>query len=425
MNILQNYIEHQNWPDFVDPVEFIGLASVIVVIPCFNEPNLLLTLDSLAACTAPEQNVLVLIIINHPENADAEVVFRNQTTISEIAKWGMTHSAVFFELQFLYANGMPQKWAGVGWARKIGMDAAVRKLVKQQSDEGIIVSLDADSTVSKNYFVAIEAAFRNYPKCNFFNIHFEHPLNSIPHYSTLREGIILYELHLRYFKNAMGWCGYPNAIHTVGSSFAMKATAYAKQGGMNRRKAGEDFYFLHKLISLGDYGQISDTTVFPECRVSDRVPFGTGAALNKWEAGDKELFCTYALEAFIHLKPLFKEAPLFWVMTPEQIRVTIEKLHPHLSHYCTINGTINELVELQKNCSNSETFGKRIFHLLNAFWIIKYLNSSHEKIYKRSDIITESKKLLYLVNIQVDTNKTAVEILNIYRSLDRGEQLPD
>jgi len=48
--------------------------------------------------------------------------------------------------------------------------------------------------------------------------------------------------------------------------------SYIAVRGMNRREAGEDFYFLNKLAKLGDIGQIHATTVYPSARPSRRVP---------------------------------------------------------------------------------------------------------------------------------------------------------
>ena len=77
----------------------------------------------------------------------------------------------------------------------------------------------------------------------------------------------------------MTFAGLPYSYHTIGSAFAVTAKAYARQGGMNRRKAGEDFYFINKLIKGENFGEITNTTVFPSPRTSNRVPFGTGKAI--------------------------------------------------------------------------------------------------------------------------------------------------
>ena len=52
----------------------------------------------------------------------------------------------------------------------------------------------------------------------------------------------------------MKFAGYPWAMYTVGSAFAVTAEAYVKRGGMNRRQAGEDFYFLQNLAHIGTVG---------------------------------------------------------------------------------------------------------------------------------------------------------------------------
>src|SRR5213594_3575687 len=89
------------------------------------------------------------------------------------------------------------------------------------------------------------------------------------------EAIAAYELHLRYYVRALRYAGFPYAHHTIGSCMAVRADVYKKQGGMNKRQAGEDFYFLQKIIPLGHFTDLTETKVIPSSRPSDRVPFGT------------------------------------------------------------------------------------------------------------------------------------------------------
>jgi len=418
MDILQRYIGQQN-DNFSNCLDTpIKRSSIFVVIPCYNEPDIITTLNSLADCYPPKAEVSVLIVINDPDDAPDEIIAQNNATSACILQWQSQHHQLFFDVQRILAHALPKKWAGVGWARKIGMDEAVRQIIKNSFQDGIIVSFDADSTVLPNYLQAIESAFEENPTFNFFTIHFEHPYNDQELNESFREGIIRYELHMRYYRNAMQWSGYPHAIHTVGSSFALKASSYAKQGGMNRRKAGEDFYFLHKMVLLGEYGNINTTTVFPATRQSDRVPFGTGAAMKKWIEGSSELNFTHSLEAFGNLKPLFSTDFLQWEMEPSEIENTIKNLHPSLQSFCKNTQTIDKLIELQKNCSNSKVFRKRVFHLLDAFWILKYLNYAHETIYNRGDLLSEATMLLQHIGIQTKFNSSIENILEIFRELD-------
>lgn len=419
MNIFQRYIDQQNdqYTKCLDRTE--KNASIFVVIPCYNEPDILTTLNSLADCSSPRANVSVLVVINDAEDAPKEAVEQNILTINCIEQWQLQHQQLFFDVQRIIAKALPQKWAGVGWARKIGMDEAVKQIVKNNYSDGIIISFDADSTVLPNYLQAIETAFDDNPTYNFFTIHFEHPYENKVLSALFREGIIRYELHMRYFRNAMKWSGYPHAIHTVGSSFAMKASAYVKQGGMNRRKAGEDFYFLHKLVLLGSYGNINSTTVIPAARQSNRVLFGTGAAMKKWIEGSSELNYTYSLGAFSNLKPLFSDPSQFWQMEHSKIVGSFANLHPSLQSFCKNSGTIDELLKLSDNCSNAKVFEKRFFHLLNAFWILKYLNFAHETSFNRADLQTEPALLLQHIGIQIESNISLENLLEIFRNLDK------
>lgn len=359
-----------------------------------------------------------MVVINASEDSPEEAVAQNEKTSDCIADWQLQNKDLFFGVQRIFAPALPRKWAGVGWARKIGMDYSIRQLINNNYHDGIIVSFDADSTVLPNYLQTIETAFCQNPLFNFFTIHFEHPYDGQLK-ESIREGIIRYELHMRYYRNAMQWSGYPHAIHTVGSSFALKASAYVKQGGMNRRKAGEDFYFLHKLVLLGQYGQINATSVFPAARESDRVPFGTGAAIKKWSEGNSELKSTYSLEAFRNLRPLFKHATQFRRMEPAEVILFFAGLHPVLQSFCERASTIHEILELRNNCSNTKVFEKRIFHLLNAFWILKYLNFAHETAYVRASLEQEPINLLHHLGIQTANNVTLGNLLEIFRNLDK------
>ncbi len=394
-----------------------GQSPLFVVIPCFNEPDILTTLNSLNHCDPPQSPVTVIIVVNSADNASEAVYQQNRTTLREIDTW-QRQSQHWFRLEVLHAERLPNKWAGVGWARKIGMDQAVKHLADREAKDGIIVAFDADSTTWPNYLTEIEKAFRLHPRHNFFTIHFEHPVEDDVLPSTLMEGIIRYELHLRYLRKAMEWCGYPHSIHTVGSSMAVRASAYVKQGGMNRRKAGEDFYFLHKLVLLGPYGNINTTRVIPASRTSDRVPFGTGAALRKWDQGGEELFSTYSFGSFIALKPLFENPVRFYHLDKQAILQETGTFHSSLASYILNTNTIDEIVELQANCSTPEIFTTRFFHRINAFWIIKYLNTVAEGAFPKGELTNEVNQLLINQGFETKTDPSPLELMKILRDFD-------
>ena len=81
------------------------------------------------------------------------------------------------------------------------------------------------------------------------SIAYAHRLEEADMTVQAREAIMKYELYLRYYRLALEYTGHPHAYHCIGSAFAVRTLDYVAQGGMNKRQAGEDFYFLQKLIS--------------------------------------------------------------------------------------------------------------------------------------------------------------------------------
>ena len=138
-------------------------CNIRIVIPCYNEPELLQTLESLKKCSLPHTMVEVIILINHAEDAPVEIKKFNTETKKEADRWIKDNNR--FKLQF-FAVGpveLRKKWAGVGLARKTGLDEAVLRFNDFNNSMGIIVSLDSDSLVKQNYLVEIETHFKQNP----------------------------------------------------------------------------------------------------------------------------------------------------------------------------------------------------------------------------------------------------------------------
>lgn len=366
-------------------------VSIIVIIPCFREPDILATLESLVNCSLPKCNSEIIIVVNHPENASTETKEFNQYAKQEIDNWIKFNSKK--ELSF-YAIGpveLSKKWAGAGLARKTGMDEVVLRFNQTGKKSGIIVSLDADTLVDNNYLTEIENHFFNNPKQVGATISFEHQKNGLDRKHL--EGIILYEQYLHYYRDALKFSGYPNPIITIGSAFAVTAEAYVKRGGMNRRQAGEDFYFLQNLAQIGTIGEITTTCVYPSARLSDRVPFGTGPVLQKWIDGDHDLNKTYNFDAFIDLKILFDNRGNFFRIEKEHFNSILEVIPKSVQDFLAADNFIQEIEDLNKNCSNLKSFNGRFFQKFNAFKILKFLNFTHEKYYQMTDLQEQIKKL--------------------------------
>ena len=396
--------------------------NTVIVIPCYNEPNPIDALESLIQCKTPTYNAEVIIVINHPVNASYEVIKHNEQTYTEIQKWIAENESNTPKIHFytIYKPDLPVKKAGVGLARQIGMDEAFYRLHQINNTKGIIASFDSDATCDSNYLVALENHFREHPGTTGVSIYFEHPLSGHLYPDFVYKKVYQYELYLRYYINALRYTGFPHAFHTLGSSFAVRADIYAKQGGMNQRKAGEDFYFLHKIIPLGNFYELNTTRVVPSPRPSLRVPFGTGAAINKYINSQEEAFLTYSPVAFKAIKDFIdsidevfynysdaKEKQPEALIRDKAPEVMVTFLESHDFFYA--------IKKILKQSPRISTFHKRFFQWFTAFRILKFMNFSHPDIYKYEHIETAANQLLQHIN-NTGINHTD-DVLTIYRTI--------
>ncbi len=384
----------------------LGLA---IVIPAFDEPDLKRSLKSIEYCVIPDGiSVEVIIVINHPEGSSESIVKQNLINVALVKRFQQENLKQTISFHVIYASNLPKKNAGVGWARKIGMDEALRRFLENKLD-GLICCFDADSLVDENYFTEITNTF-NKADLNGASIYFEHPLSGEEFDSEIYEGILMYETHLRYYKNALKYCGIPYAYHTVGSSMVVKASAYAKQGGMNRRKAGEDFYFINKIINLGNYGEVNTTRVVPSPRISDRVPFGTGRAIQEKVNGIRDLNITYSFEIFQALKEWF-------LMVLNERNYKYSCFPEYIQNFINEEEWLKILKEISNNTASDNAFKQRFFKTYNAFWVLKYVHFAKENYLPDSSLLKNANDLL--IEFGVEKKETILEIIEELKKIDR------
>lgn len=366
-------------------------TGIIVVIPCLREPAILQTLESLQNCKLPNVETEVIVLVNHSETAPAETREYNRKTVFDLQTWAGNNKQAGIQFHIAGPVELRKKWAGAGLARKKGMDEAVRRFNLLDKPDGIIVSLDADTLVEPNYLQAITTHFNQNKKEVGATLAFKHRTDGLEEKHAT--GIKLYEAYLDYYKRALTFTGYPYAMFTIGSAFAVRAEAYVRRGGMNRRQAGEDFYFLQNLAQLGKIGEIHNTKVYPSARLSDRVPFGTGPILQRWMNGEEDLSKTYAFEAFRSLKELFGRIDLLYGISKSDYENLLDKLPPAVAKFLVNDDFKTELDDLNRNCASPEMFRKRFFQKFNAFKILKYLNAVQQDHYPKEDLKEQVRQL--------------------------------
>ena len=359
-------------------------TGIIVVIPCYDDEFIFTTLRSLDSADRPPCSVEVIVVVNSADDTDVAVVEKNRRIYASLCE--KKDSYRNFALLPYIIEGVPHKIAGVGNARKVGMDEAVWRFSAIENPRGVIVSLDADCLVAEDYFTEIYSRFycaKDHP--NACTLQFQHNFDEKLYFKQEIDACRRYEMYLRYFRLAQKVAGIPQCLHTIGSCLAVTAETYARMGGMARRQAGEDFYFLQKLALQSKVASVDKPIVFPSPSVSERVPFGTGRSVKKIiETGSCKV---YNFGLFLLLKDFYSAFPSLYdgdsAVPSEIIEFVGEQKFKVLVDEC------------RQNTSDCKSFVKRMFAKFDVFFMIRFLNGFDESIiYPPEEIEVAVVKLL-------------------------------
>lgn len=382
-----------------------GGIEIVIVIPAIAElENIPVLLKSLSE---NDKNLLsktlILFVVNNLMSSSDEVKENNRKTI-ELLRCALNKnlsgqiterfsvSGLLFGLVDVSAEGneFDEKTGGVGMARKAGMDLALTAFDYTIPKKKILISLDADCTVDNNYLSAISEAFNNF-NLNATTIEFSHNIKP----DSDQEAILCYEIFLRYYVAGLLYAKSPFAYHAIGSAFACDHEAYMKVGGMNKRKAAEDFYFLQKLAKLYPIVNITTTIVSPSARKSWRVPFGTGKSVTEFQTGVRE-FLLYDPCIFKILKEWLEAFQSDLSMNPDKLLIQVKKIHPELHNFLLIKkfpvrwekilaNSISEkqLAYQRKNWFDSFNTLKLVHHLRNTAYPMLEIKNAIKKMFKQ------------------------------------------
>lgn len=381
----ERYLQKQRAFPPLLPVEVPADLALVVVVPCYNEPDLLTTLNSLWQAEHLPVSVEILVILNASVRADDDVLAQNAQTRTEVLAWNKEHHTPKWKVHLLEPPLFPHKQAGVGLARKTGMDEALHRFLQIGNTKGLLVNLDADCTVKPNYFRALYDAFVQQPEATGGHIYFEHPLDGLE--SWQKEAIVEYELFLRWYVQIFRYVGLgPYLHHTVGSTMLTRADAYAAIGGMNKRKAGEDFYFLQKLMAYGGFIEVNDTCVYPSARLSERVPFGTGRAIQVMQREQRgwPAYHPKSVEALaLFVRGLRQQRHA----SPEQLAEWYQTLPEAIRSFLPQDALCSELQSIQKNTASDESYLRRCFQWFNLFQAMKYFHHARDQHFPNVSIL--------------------------------------
>ncbi len=296
---------------------------------------------------------------------------------------------------------LPVKGGGVGFARKIGMDLSLQYFDYSNSKKKLLINLDADCTVSENYLETIITEF-NKNKYSAGYVHFEHPL---PHNIEKKKAIINYEIFLRYYVLGLKYANSPYAFHTVGSTIICDYESYIKVGGMNKRKAGEDFYFLEKLAKVADIKFLKSATVYPSPRISDRVPFGTGQRVRRFIDGEKDEYLIYSPAIFEVLKNwlnIFQNE----ILSAEKFLEKAKIIDKELYNFLISQNFVSDWGRILSNSKTETQIKKQKKIWMDGFKTLKLIHYLRDKKFPQETMFKALDVLLNKIGIKNSIKRT-------------------
>ena len=431
------YLEKKSYKDWVLEWNTVSGIQAVIVIPAICEfENIKKLIQSLVQNDSSSlEKCLAIIVVNNSVTSDNEIRQNNQNTIrflrqiisgnpdnylaQNILKTGLKIGVIDASYE---GKEFSEKLSGVGLARKVGMDLSLTTFDYSIPGKKIIISLDADCIVDKNYIREIINSFET-NGISVANIEFEHNLSEE---RTNRSGIISYEIFLRHYVAGLLFAKSPFAFHTVGSTVVCDHEAYIFAGGMNTKKAAEDFYFLQKLAKNYKIDRIFSTRVRPSARESWRVPFGTGRTMMEIASINKEIK-VYDPDIFIILQNWLELFSSDLSLNADVLLAEAKRIHHELFNFLISRNFKQDWIKILENSKSEKQLNSQRKNWFDAFETLKLTHHLRDNAFPMMDIESGVKKLFQIADytpkfgLEIRTNNSENDLailLNEIRTLE-------
>ena len=385
--IISQYLEKYAEPEAGLARQLFAINSIslthfrhVLVIPTFNER--INFVERLAMRTNPSE-ILLILVINQTDGQtnweqNRQLYRKICAEAREQSQSGNLNYVHFKRLpallvdRFSHGRTIPSK-QGVGLARKIGCDIAVQLISQQTVQSQWIHSSDADTRLPDNYFSASTEVIK--ASAQVFDFEHIQTANATKENSTTEEVFTAtqkYEQALHYYRRGLAWAGSPYAFHTLGSCIAVDYQAYCHVRGFPKRAGGEDFYLLNKLAKIGAIIDNPSVKITIDARLSNRVPFGTGPAVQKIIdlEQDRQIYTYYNPDIFALLR--------LWISYCTQ---TLSRRFHHnngipLRLFCAANhlGFFAFIDHARAHCNNQQAFINQFHQWFDGFLTLKFMH---------------------------------------------------
>lgn len=386
--------------------------AVIVPVICEYENVRALLSSLLRNHSKYLSNTIIIFVVSGFIDSNKEVKFDNEKTLCflrEIISHKNSSDSLITEIKNSQINiglidvcspglEMPFKIGGVGLARKVGMDIALKIFDYDSAKQKILICLDADCIVEQNYLMSIIEAF-NTRNLSAAYVNFQHRVEEIPNNSN---AIICYEIFLHYYVLGLKYANSPFAFHTVGSMMVCNYESYIKVEGMNKRKAAEDFYFMEKLAKNYRIEKINSTTVYPSSRVSWRVPFGTGQRVGRFLLQKQNEYLLYDPICFDILKQWLEIFSASEAYTSDKYIQLATKINPELSNFLLKQNFVNDWNKILDNSTTSKQISKQKQKWFDGFRTLKLIHHLRDTAFPQINMFEALNGMFERIGVKND-----------------------
>lgn len=415
-----------NWKTICEDLSGIDNVTVIPAIDEFQKINLLL--NSLSEMDRKYfSSSLFLFVINNSLSVSDEIKERNKASIDLINKIISKKNEDAFLIKIIesklrvamidassHGSQLSEKDAGVGLARKIGMDAALKIFNYDSTEKKLLICLDADCVVEKNYLTTIVSYF-NKKSANAAVVNFAHDISGE---DEKTKAIICYETFLRYYVLGLKYSDSPFALHTLGSTMICDVESYIKVDGMNKRKAAEDFYFIEKLAKRFPVHSLKESTVVPSARPSWRVPFGTGQRVNRFLQNSRDEYKLFDPESFNILKNWLQIFNSKNILTSREYLAEAENIHIELKYFLINRNFLESWNSILKKTKSDVQIQKQKMLWFDGFNTLKLIHHLRDSSFPEINMYEALDKLFFSMNLNPEIKRKEISIpdLNVQKN---------
>jgi hypothetical protein len=352
----------------------------VLVVPAYRESSQRAAMLARLAASVPR--LLVILVINQPDSDTSDANRPIHTWLEGLGgRRALDDGASLYPLPrdggllaIERAQPLPAR-RGVGLARKIGCDVALAWQRNGQVRSPWIHCGDADALQPAARFTAVNDLDDAAAAC--------FPFHHLPPDDVVLP-MTLYELKLHYYVLGLRFAGSGYAYHSLSSCLSVTGEAYAAVRGFPRRAAAEDFYLLNKLAKVGPVATPTDPVIILSGRRSDRVPFGTGAAVTTLAtagvAADAQLF--YHPASFRALRTLLATLDPLWLA--DNPLVALEEAltgHGDAAGRLQDMGLGQALQHARDHAGDAATFKRHLLGWFDGFRTLKFIHAMRESGY--------------------------------------------